>query len=107
MKNVDNEKLELLINEIEAFITLPRTNAELKNIVRQRPAFFGSLIAELKRVEDGQIHRKPFVDLSLSVAQTQSNVWFFSATPQKIKEFLGSDCGLPKSKIMEIIVCYI
>jgi hypothetical protein len=107
MQNVDNEKLETLITEIEAFVTQKHTNQELKNIVRQRPAFFRSVINEIKRVEDGQIHRKPFVDLALSSAHTHNNVWLFSATPTKIKEFLSNDCGLPKSEIMKIICCYI
>lgn len=105
MENVDNEKLEKLINEIEAFVT--ETNFEFKRIMRDKPFFFASIIEDLKRVEIGDIQRKAFVDLALSERYDKKMWSSFRGIPQKIKEFLESDCGLPKSKIMKIICCYI
>lgn len=107
MQNVDNEKLATLINEIEAFVTETHTNQELKSIMRQRPMFFASIITNLIKIESGQINCKAFVDLALSETYNKK-VWLGCRhTPTKIKEFLKNDCGLPKSKIMEIICCYI
>lgn len=105
------QKVNELLFEIESYFESIKNTREMYGIYRQHPVFMLSVNTNIQRVENGDITRKPYVDLALSKNSKLRgvNVWSsLNNTPEKIKEWLAQSesLGLTKSQIFEVVISY-